>query len=96
MTTKLVTRGCKLSQLHSCLSFNHLAFVNFCSFRDERDQCCGHGQDAQLQDGSTESALAMYVFFYYSDENNIGIVGTKLLIKAEMPLLERLWLGNYL
>ena len=28
--------------------------------------------------------------------NNIGSVGVKLLIKAELPLLQKLWIGNYL
>ena len=37
----------------------------------------------------------MYIYFY-SDWNNIGSVGMKLLIKAELPLLQKLGIGNYL
>jgi hypothetical protein len=29
------------------------------------------------------------------DENNIGSGGVKYLAKAEMPLLETIWLGDY-
>ena len=37
----------------------------------------------------------MYIS-YYSDWNNIGSTGVKLLVKAELPLLQNLWLSNYL
>ena len=37
----------------------------------------------------------MYIS-YYSGQNNIGSTGAKLLVKAELPLLQKLLIGNYL
>ena len=67
--------------------------VIVCLFRLKQHQCCGHGHDATVEYEPNEGALLMYIF-YDSGNNNIGSVGTKLLIKAELPLLKRLRIGN--
>ena len=70
--------------------------VTVCLFRLEQHQCWGHARDVPLQNnGPAEGAQPMYIS-YYSDDNNIGSTGAKLLVKAELPLLQELQLGNYL
>ena len=42
-----------------------------------------------------ESAIIKFVYFYYYlVDNNIGSSGLKLLTKASLPILQKLWLGN--
>ena len=91
--TTLATRECRCYQQHSSLSSKNWLLVTASLFREKQHHWCGYGHDAQLQDEPTEEARLMYIF-YYSDYNNIGSVGTKLLIKAELPLLQTLWMSN--
>ena len=90
-------RECRCYQRHSSsLSLKGCLLVTVCLFRWQQHQCWGHAHDARLQnDEPAELSQPMYIF-YYSDWNNIGSAGMKLLIKAELPLLQTLWIGNYL
>ena len=40
--------------------------------------------------------LNLSILFGHIAQNNIGSVGAKFLIKAELPQLEKLYLGNHL
>ena len=64
-------------------------------FRLQQHQFSGLAPNARFQnDGPSEVAQVKYTF-YYSGLNNIGSTGIKLLIKAELPLLQKLQLSNY-
>ena len=45
-----------------------------------------------MEHEESEGAQLKYIF-NYSGSNNIGSVGTKLLVKAELPLLQKLHTG---
>lgn len=78
-------------------------YIYYVELRGERYYCeryqpfaiCGNSQDAQGSDEPTEGAVFKCIF-YHSGKNNLGKAGARLLVKAELPLLEKLFLGNYL
>ena len=89
-------RECRCYQRHSSsLSLKGCLLVTVCLFRVQQHQCWGHAHDAPLQNEPAEGAQPRYIS-YYSDQNNLGSAGIKLLIKAELPLLKWLNVGNYL
>ena len=89
-------RECRCYQRHSSsLSLKSWKLVTVCLFRWQQHQCWGHARDAPLQNEPAEGAQPRYIS-YYSDGNNIGSTGVKLLVKAELPLLQKLRIGNYL
>lgn len=64
------------------------------SVRGEWDQCCGDGCDGGVQDVEPNQGSQFKYILQDLALNKIGSIGVKLLTKADLPLLHKLWLST--